>query len=67
MREKAVPMPTEADALQMIAEAHSMENVAFRMRIAKLEEALAALIDAIDEKDAAAIEKALFVGRGLTF
>src|SRR5258708_6158233 len=36
-------------------------------RIADLEAALVNLIDAIDEKDAAKIETALFVGRGLTF
>ncbi len=38
-----------------------------RSRIALLEAALIALVDAVDEKDAEKIERALFVGRGLTF
>ena len=37
------------------------------VRAAQLEKALVALIDAVDAKDKAAIERALFVGRGLTF
>ena len=36
-------------------------------RVEQLETALVALIDAVDAKDRAAIERALFVGRGLTF
>jgi hypothetical protein len=36
-------------------------------RIAQLEAALVALIDAVDAKDEKAIQNALFVGRGLTF
>ncbi len=36
-------------------------------RAAALEAALVALIDAVDAKDPAAIDTALFVGRGLTF
>lgn len=36
-------------------------------RMEQLETALVALIDAVDAKDRAAIERALFVGRGLTF
>ncbi len=46
----------------VLALAASLED-----RIAELEAALVALIDAVDEKDAAKIERALFVGRGLTF
>lgn len=38
-----------------------------KARIAELEAALVKLIDAVDSKDAKAIESALFVGRGLTF
>ena len=36
-------------------------------RAEQLEAALVALIDAVDAKNAKAIESALFVGRGLTF
>lgn len=36
-------------------------------RIAALEGALVAIIDAVDAKDQAAIDTATFVGRGLTF
>lgn len=36
-------------------------------RVAQLEKAFAALIDAVDAKDKAAVEQAMFVGRGLLF
>jgi hypothetical protein len=45
----------------------AVENEAMRRRIAELEAALVALIDAVDAKDAKRIEDAIFVGKGLTF
>ena len=51
-----------ANVKDVLALAASLED-----RIAKLEAALVALIDALEKKDAAKIERALFVGRGLTF
>ncbi len=36
-------------------------------RVAQLEKAFAALIDAVEAKDRAKIERAMFVGRGLLF
>lgn len=41
--------------------------VVARLRSVQLEEALVALIDAVDAKDEKATQSALFVGRGLTF
>lgn len=38
-----------------------------KTRVEQLEDALAKIIDALDAKDAKALENALMVGRGLTF
>jgi hypothetical protein len=46
---------------------HSVVVRGAAQRIAELEAALVALIDAVDAKDARRIEDALFVGKGLTF
>jgi precorrin-6B methylase 2 len=49
------------------AAAMARKITAVEKRRDDLEAALVALIDAVDARDQAAIETALFVGRGLTF
>lgn len=58
-------VPTLEEAQKMIIAAAREDDRVYR--IEQLEKAFAALIDAVEAKDQEAIDRAMFIGRGLLF